>query len=365
MFTLLLALLLQQPSGVPSPQRVWEARLPSRAFSLSVAPSGFCTAVLLQASAEVRSETGQRVWASPVSVDPQDAAWSRIVISPQCDWTATSINRNGRPPILHIFGKDGSRHTYTLDGMLGLEPNGTNVSSLAISPDGKLLAVGFEGGRLWIVGRNGVLQGALGPFSAPQIDATFTPDSKRLIIKGWLATGLMDFDGSWVWKSSARNLAASNNLSLFATLTAPMHGPQVGEVSIVDTQGRTAWSETAWNARMAIAPDGSFVAISTTFAKSQHRAPSTVPELMDGPDVWLRDRTGKVLAHRPFKGNVAGVSSDSKCVVLQTESDVVGVNRELKEVWRMRNAKSPQIEGNLILENWGNSLRASRMPACK
>jgi hypothetical protein len=365
MLILLLALLLQHPAGLPSPQRIWEAPLRSRALSVSLAPSGMCTAVLLQASAEVRDEAGHRVWASPVSVDPQDADWSRIVVSPQCDWTATSINRSGRPPVLHIFHKDGFRAFFSLDGMLGLQPNGTNVSSLAISPDGKLLAVGFEGGLLWIVGKNGVMQARLGPFPAPQIDAAFTSDSKRVLLKGWSATGLLDFDGNWRWKSSARNIAASHNLSMFATLTVPMDGPQIGEVAIVDSLGRTVWSDMARNVTMAIAPDGSFVALSSTGMKPQPGASPVVPEFTDASNLWLRDKLGRSFAHRSFKGSVMGVSSDSRCVLLQTETDLVGMNRELKEVWRIRNAKSPQFQDNVIVENLGNSLRASRMPECK
>jgi len=87
--------------------------------------------------------------------------------------------------------------------------------------------------------------------------------------------------------------------------------------------------------------------------------------LHETPEVWLRDKTGKVLAHRPISADVVGISADSRCVVLQTKTDLIGVNRELKEVWRLSNATSPQFEGNLILENLGSSLRASRMPACK
>jgi hypothetical protein len=132
-----------------------------------------------------------------------------------------------------------------------------------------------------------------------------------------------------------------------------MAGPQVGEVSILDSLGKTVWSEMASNATMAIAPDGSFVAL------------SAVSESRDTPEVWLRDKSGKILANRAFDGIVKGVSSDSRCVVLQTETDLVGVNRELKDVWRINNVKSPQFEGNVILENRGSSLRASRMPACK
>jgi hypothetical protein len=324
-----------------------------------------CTAVLLQASAEVRNEMGNRVWASPVAVDPQDAGWSRIVISPQCDWTATSINRSGRPPVLYIFRNDGFRASFSLDGMLGLQPNGTNVSSLAISPDGKLLAVGFEGGLLWIVGKNGIMQARLGPFPAPQIDAAFTSDSKRLLVKGWSVTGLLDFDGNWLWKSSATNLAASHKLSMFATLTSPIDAPNGSEVAIVDSLGRTVWSEVARNPTMAIAPDGTFVALAATSTKAEHRASPGVPEFVNTSNLWLRDKSGRSFAHRSLNGRVVGVTSDSRCILIQTENDLLGMNRELKEVWRVRNVKSPQFEANVIVENLGNSLRASRMPACK
>jgi hypothetical protein len=149
---------------------------------------------------------------------------------------------------------------------------------------------------------------------------------------------------------------------MFATLTAPIDKTQASEVAIVDSLGKNVWSEMAWNATMAIAPDGSFVALSTAGTRPEYRAPP-VPEFTS--DLWLRDKFGSSLAHRSFNGRVAGVSSDSRCVLVQTETDLVGMNRELQEVWRIRDAKSPQFEGNVILENLGNSLRASRMPICK
>ena len=273
LYTFLIALLLQQaPSSVPTPQKLWETTLPSRILSLTLARGGACIGVLTPSSAEVRDEMGRRTWASPIVGDPQDIGFGRIAVSPQCDWTAVFISRNTRPPMLQIFGRNGYRTSISLDAMVGLDPNAANVSSLSISPDGKLVAAGFEAGRVWVVSRSGSIQNRLGPMMAHQIDVEFAPDSKRLVMKGWFATGLLNLNGDWLWESKGRNLVASRNLSLFATLTAPMHGSQGGEIAILDAHGTQIWQQMAWNAGMAIAPDGSFVAFSTTPEKPRQPA---------------------------------------------------------------------------------------------
>jgi hypothetical protein len=253
--------------------------------------------------------------------------------------------------------------------MVGLDPSAANVSSLSISPDGKLLVVGFEAGRLWLVNRNGTIQNRVGPLTAPLIEAEFAPDSKRLVMKGWFATGILDLEGQWLWESRARNLVASRNLSLFATLSAPMHGPQGGEIAILDAQGTAVWQSVAWNASMAIAPDGSFVAFGTTPEKANQptTAPFPVaPELSETPEVRVLDKSGKVLAQSTFNGTLIGVSADSKCILLRlTSQDLIGVNRQLVGVWRLPKAQEPRYEDTLILEQEGNNIRASRRPACR
>lgn len=366
----LIALLLQQsPSSAPAPQKLWEATLSSRILSLAVARGGACIGVLTELEAEVRDDMGRKTWASPIVGNQQDIGFGRIAVSPQCDWTVVFISRKTRPPMLHLFGRNGYRTSISLDAMVGLDPNAANVSSLSISPDGKLSAVGFEAGRVWVVSRGGSIQNRLGPMMAPQIDVEFTPDSKRLLMKGWFATGLLNLNGDWLWESRARNLVASRNLSLFATLTAPMHGPQGGEIAILNAHGTQIWQQVAWNASMAIAPDGSFVAFSTTPEKPQQ--PTTapypvVPHLSDTPEVRLMDKTGKLLAHSLIHGALVGVSDD-RCILLRLPptQDFIGVNKQLVEVWRLPKAWELHHEGSLIVEHEGNKIRASRMSACK
>jgi hypothetical protein len=217
------------------------------------------------------------------------------------------------------------------------------------------------------VTKSGGLQNRFGPLEAPQIDAEFAPDSRRLIMKGWFASGLMRLDGQWDFRTPARNFSASRNLSLFATLTAPMHGPQSGDIAILDSAGKVLWKEMAWNASMAIAPDASFVVFATTAARSQRSTGSaSTPDLGGTPDIRVRDKTGKVVSQRAFDGAVVGVSSDSKCILLHQTSnqDLIAVNRQLVETWRLRNAREPRHQGTLIMELDGNTIRASRMPGC-
>jgi hypothetical protein len=281
------------------------------------------------------------------------------------------INRNTRTPILQTLSKNGGRGTLSLDGMASLEANAANVSSLAISPDGKLLAVGFEAGRAWVVTREGVIRNRIGPLKGvPKIDAVFTSDSKRLVMRGWFATGLMGFDGNWIWEAGARNLDASRTLSLSATLTAPMHGPQGGDIMLLDSQGRILWKEMAWNAAMAAAPDGSFAVFQTTPEKPQQATTPPfpiAPELGEISFLSIRDKNGKPLAefHRPFNGTILGVSGDSRCILLSDDRDLLAVDRQLKDAWRLRNALYTQYGGSLILQSEGDVLRMYRMPACK
>ena len=325
-------------------------------------------AALTETTAEVRNEAGRPIWASPIVGDKQDIGFGRIAVSPQCDWTAVFLSRNTQPPLLQVFGRNGSRVSISLDSMVGLDPNAATVNSLSISPDGKLLAVGFEAGRLWIVTKNGGIQNRFGPLQAPQIDAEFAADGRRLIMKGWFAAGLMRLDGQWDLQAQARNFVASRNLSLFATLTAPMHGPQGGDIAILDGQGKVLWKEMAWNASMAMAPDASFAVFATTAEKTARPSGSALtPELGGTPDIRVRDKTGKVLSQLAFNGSVIGISSDSKCILLQQNSnqDLVGMNHRLVESWRLRNAKEPRYEGTVIMELDGNTIRASRMPACR
>src|SRR5262245_30025366 len=99
-FPFIVALLLQTPSSVSAPQKLWESTYPGRVLSLAIAPGATCVAALTETTAEVRNEAGRPVWASPIVGDKQDIGFGRIAVSPQCDWTAVFLSRNTRPPLL-------------------------------------------------------------------------------------------------------------------------------------------------------------------------------------------------------------------------------------------------------------------------
>ncbi len=244
--------------------------------------------------------------------------------------------------------------------------------------DGSLLAVGMSPPSIMIVERSGTVAKRIGPITdTAQVGLEFTVDGKHLLRTGWFGTGLMTIDGKWVWKSDSRNLAASRDLKLFAGVSAPMHGPQYGDVTLLDNAGKILWQQHAWDAQMAVAPSGTFAAFrSTPESPNQPTVPPfpVAPVPADTPELSLRDRTGKLLAHREFSGILRGISSASSCILALAPKyqsslasfAIVGLNRQLKEVWQIsaEQASDWDLTSDYFLLAKGNSVSAYKLPSC-
>ena len=260
--------------------------------------------------------------------------------------------------------------------------NGPNIRTLDISPDGQLLAIGFETGYLWIATRDGVVRTRVGPLQGKGVDARFAGDGKHVLLTGWFNDGLMNLDGTWVWQYGARNLIGDRKSDLFVALTAPMHGPDYGQIAILDARGKELWSGPGYDASMAIAPNGDFVAfVGKTEKADQSKEPPfpLSPELNATPEIWIRDRNGKELAHGTFPARVIGVSGDSSCILAAPDysggrpvpdprpSWIAGFNPGLKEIWRLdvSAVDSRRVATALLFDFQGDTIRAWRIPPCE
>jgi len=363
-----------------TPRPIWEAKLPERVEAVSVASNGACVLAGTKSQFQVIDRNGLRIWEARLENTPQNSS-RNFAVSSTCDWIAAFRTADVHASFaIEIIRKDGTRKSVALAAADGV--NGPLVRSLDISPDGKFLAIGFETNYLWIVSREGDVRTRVGPLQASSVEARFTTDSRRVLLTGFFSTGLMDLNGKWIWKSESRDLIASRDSDLFAGLTAPMHGPQGGDIVILDAAGKVLWKEFAWDASMAIAPNGKFVVFTrNTVSPNQPTQPPfpISPVLNNTPEISIRDRAGKELAHGPFAGQLAGVSSDSSCVLVKwgrysltqpitpTRNWLAGWNRDLKEVWRWNiEGFAPFFEVNSdVVFDWnGDTIRAYRLPTC-
>jgi len=364
----------------------WQMKLPERIEYVSVAPDAACVAARTASRIHVIYRSGRKAWDATLKSSAQFPI-QKHAVSPTCDWIAVFTTADDHASFgMEIIRMDGTRKSLSLASADGV--NGPLVQSAEISPDGKLLVIGFESNYLWIVSRGGAIQARLGPLQASGVSARFTADSTRVLLTGFFSTGMMDLKGKWDWKSESRELIASRNFNLIAGLTAPMHGPQGGDIVILDGDGRFLWKDFAWDASMAIAPNGKFVVFTrkTVSANQPKEPPFPIsPVLNNTPEISIRDRVGKELANGPFAGRLAGVSSDSSCVLVRwgrysptqpmppTRDWLAGLDRSLKEVWRWNiESFSPFSEVNsnsgmtsdLVFDWNGDTVRAYRIPSC-
>jgi hypothetical protein len=368
-------------TGPAVPPQLWQAKLPEQVVSVALAPNAACVAVRTRSRAHVFDSKGNQSWETPEILS---SAYEPgvLAVSPQCDWVA--VFRPAEDPesfALQIVRRNGASTSVPLAA--AIDVNGPHVNTLEISPDGQLLAVGFRTGYLWIVSREGVVRTRVGPGEGATnagVTARFSADGKHVVRTGWFDTGLMNPDGTWVWKHDSRELRASRKLDLFAALRAPMHGPQYGEIAILDSSGKTMWNGSGYDASMAVAPDGTFVAfVSKTESADQPTQPPfpLVPGLNETPEIWIRDRNGKVLAHGPFAGRLIDVAGASNCILAVEDrfgrgpsSGVVplwfaGFDSSLKEVWRIDGTRYPQVvAADLMIDFQGDTIRAYHIPDC-
>ncbi len=353
------------------PQRLWQAAFPESPDQISM-PNAECIGAWTTSRIYVLDGNGQTDWETTL---PSNWHRGAFALSPTCDWFAISTRFDTAATMLvQIIGRDGTRKTISVVGATGA-PHG-QVGSLDVSPDGKLLAIGFEESFLWIASKDGNVLRRIGPLdSSYGVGATFAADGRRLVLTRWFNTGVMNLDGTWVWKARHRNLIASPSLDLFAGLWAPMHGPQGGSIGIFDSNGKELWSDGAWNADMAVDPHGRFVVFSGSTESASQPTPFPIVPILNAPEIWIRDRSGQLMAQGPFKRRLAGVSSGS-CIlameVVESQGEqsyrLIGLDRWLTDVWHLDNATDRYpttfARGDLLLQKAGNTIQAFQLPHC-
>jgi hypothetical protein len=363
-----------------TPALLWQMKLPEGIVSLATARNGACVAVRTRSRVYVLDGKGNRSWetADVLSAEFENGVHA---VSPQCDWVAVSWPSND--PTAHgllIVGRNGASKRVPLEAAINV--NGPYINTLDVSPDGKLLVVGFATGYLWIVTRDGEVRTRVGPLQGAGVRARFTSDGSHVLVTGWFNDGLMNLDGTWAWEYRTRELLASGSYDRFAALTAPMHGRQYGDVAMLDASGKELWTVPVQDAAIAMAPDGSFIALSGKSEKADQptEPPFPIAPLLNAtPEIWIHGRDGKVLAHEELQARVIGVTGDSSCVLVAPDySDgttpsnarhqwIAGFNRSLKETWRLDVSMpdSRRVVDDLLFDYTGNELRAYRIPSCE
>jgi WD40 repeat protein len=185
----------------------------------------------------------------PRHLAPVEAMVDHLAVSPEGDWIAAEINRDGRTNAVFLWSADPT-HTDFYQGVELQETSGRFVRTLLISPDGRWLFVGGQDGLalLWPLGadtRPGEPINLSPAVSGKRTSSDFTaanfnPYSAELAIGR--SDGIVD-----IWDTSAGTPLLSHSLKVGSPISALGFGGSPLSLVVLGSDGRfrswVAWSE--------------------------------------------------------------------------------------------------------------------------
>jgi len=233
-----------------------------------------------------------------------------------------------------------------------------------------MIAIGLERDGFLIATRQGTIQQRVNlAHSDKPVEVEFAGDDDHTLVTGWWTVGLWKSTGDPVWhrQIDVAQILPSRDFKWFAARFVPAHGPQYGNVALLDEGGRTVWRRDLWNASVAIAPDGAAVAFSGTPPSSQTEFPDSAT------DLWIADRSGAAIAHRRTVGDVQFMYDRGRCVAAGEQDasgglSLVGYDRTLTPQWKLpRYRPGPgthDSDSNLLIQRSNTAVRVYRLPTC-
>jgi hypothetical protein len=170
-----------------------------------------------------------------------------VAAAPGCQW-------------ILIAGTPSSKRAWLVSRAgVKLIPTSGTPQGLAVSHDGKIFAVGTAAGALYLADTTGQVVHSW-QFESSIIDALkFSPDDQRLALTAGSPLGVLTVAGGTKWiQDMGGTMATTSTWDEFVTWWEPPHFSTLGEVSLVDGQGKARWTRQT---HYPIAPDGSYIVV--------------------------------------------------------------------------------------------------------
>ena len=292
---------------------VWSHSLPPPSVQLpaitaaALAPNGACAAVAGVGRVDVLDIKGQKLWTWEYGKQNKFITAGGLAVSPKCD-------------VVALVGDSSYKYTWIASRQGVRVPIQTTSTpmGIAFSQDGELIALGTGGCDLLLISKSGALkwkktyqEGCL-LFGA----LSFSPGDKFIMLQAW-TTGLIALDGTPVWTGFGWGMAPARDSQTFVVWSAPNHGPQVGNVSVVDAKGKELWSRVAPGDAAAISASGNKIA--APIYEDHDFSPAEWEKYQDQPvEIQIFSRTGEELKTVPVEGReVLAMSPDGNRLLVR------------------------------------------------
>jgi hypothetical protein len=236
--------------ATPPPKKAWELAVKGGITDLAFSPTEDCLVVATAERFIAVDTTGVARWEVPVTRLGRGAEIGRVAASPGCNW-------------ILVAGTPSSKRAWLVSRTaIKLIPTSGTPQGLAVSHGGNLFAVGTAAGALYLVDSTGQ-ELHTWRFGSSIIDALkFSPDDQRLALTAGSPVGVLTVAGGTQWiQDLGGTMATTSSWDALVTWWEPPHFSTLGEVSLVDGQGKIRWTRPTHYPSAAIAPDGAYVVV--------------------------------------------------------------------------------------------------------
>jgi hypothetical protein len=341
----------------------WEVALPGDIEELAMSPDGRCVAALWGPGHEATVVTvfgadGSRLWDAELkAINPWLQA-EHVAVAPGCRWVVLS-------------GTAGYRYVWAVDrrgARWHLATKGT-PEGVEVSHGGDLVVIGTANGRIYLVSALGEVLRQVEFGWGVTREIRFREDDRYFIANGG---GLFERAGDLRLKRTIwwAPFNASQDFARFVVVDQAGHGPNVGQIHLVEANGGLVWYDSLCEVDGMIAFDGSFAMVRGGEILGPESPPACAPATIRivGESGSLVGETEEGPCTTRF------LAQDDHCIVLSRQDQVTGRvdlecrDRQFNLVWWLPAVRPAYVETWRAGVRWiafadWRTIRAYRYPA--
>jgi hypothetical protein len=234
---------------------VWDRTMEARITDIRLSSIGRCVGISADENIVVIDPAGRELWRWDFRKDNHFIIATKIAVSPNCDWVA-------------FLGGQGYHYVWIVHRQgrrISIKTEGTPLT-VDISHAGKSVAIGTGAGFLLLYTPEAALQWKLDVLGfLPTQEIAFAEDDSAIMVSSY-GQVIVSADGkrrsfTGVW--GVGSMRAAKDFKTFVAWGEPPHGPGIGRVSLLDSEGKALWTRVATDPRAIISPAGDRIIVRT------------------------------------------------------------------------------------------------------